>query len=375
MNSLPRIRLEKRMDTPRWLSVATPILSVLAALLVIAVIFGLLGVNPLVAYGRIFTGAFGSLYGLSETVTKAIPLMLAGVGLAVAFRARVYNIGAEGQLLVGAICATGVALFVPGIPDGLRLPAMFVVGALGGALWALVPAVLKARLRIDEVLTSLMTVYIASELVNYLVYGPWKGLYESGFPYSDKFPPAAQIPRIGITRIHYPTLILALLAAVLAYILVQRTRWGFEIRVTGDNPEAARYAGMDYLRTVMLVMALSGALAGMAGVGEVAGIHYRLRYPQGISPGYGFTAIIVAWLARLNPLGVILTALLIGGLLVGGDAIQLAMGLPSATVYLFNGMILLFVLGGDLFTRYRIRMEFPGRAAAAPVRLEREEVR
>lgn len=373
MNSL-RIRLEKRLDAPHWLNVAAPVLSVVAALLVIAVLFRIVGVNPLVAYGRIFTGAFGSLYGLSETVTKAIPLLLAGVGLAVAFRARVYNIGAEGQLLVGAICATWVALFVPGIPDPLRLPAMFVAGALGGALWALVPPLLKARLRIDEVLTSLMMVYIASELVNHLVYGPWKGPGEWGFPYTDKFPLSAQLPRLGTTRIHYPTLILGLLAAVLADIFIRRTRWGFEIRVTGENPQAAHYAGMNYLRTVVLVMAISGMLAGIAGVGEVAAIHYRLRYPQGISPGYGFTAIIVAWLARLSPVGVILTSFLIGGLLVGGDAIQIAMGLPSATVYVFNGVILLFVLAGDLFTRYRVRVEFPGRApAVSRVRPETEE--
>ncbi len=374
MNRLPRIRLEKRLDTPRWVNVAAPVLSVVAALLVIALLFLLVGVNPLVAYGRIFTGAFGSLYGLSETVTKAIPLMLAGVGLAVAFRARVYNIGAEGQLLVGAICATAVALFAPGVPDALRLPTMFVAGALGGALWALVPALLKARLGIDEVLTSLMMVYIASELVNHLVYGPWKGPTEWGFPYTDKFPLSAQLPRLGATRIHYPTLLLGLLAAVLADIFIRRTRWGFEIRVTGENPEAARYAGMNYLRTAVLVMAISGALAGIAGVGEVAGIHYRLRYPQGISPGYGFTAIIVAWLARLSLLGVILTSFLIGGLLVGGDAIQIALGLPSATVYVFNGVILLFVLAGDLFTRYRVRVDFPGRAMSVPVvRPETEE--
>ncbi len=372
MNGLLRIRLEKRLDTPRWLGVATPSLSVLAALAVIAGVFWLLGVNPFLAYYRIFTGAFGSLYGLSETVTKAIPLLLCGTGLAVTFRARIYNIGAEGQLLVGAICGTGVALFVPGIPDPLRLPAMFLAGALGGALWALVPAILKARLRIDEVLTSLMTVYIASELVNYLVYGPWKGLRESGFPYSDKFPLSAQLPRLGVTRIHYPTLILAIVAAVLAYLLVQRTRWGFEIRVTGENPQAARYAGMNYLRTVLMVLAISGALAGVAGVGEVAGIHYRLRYPSGISPGYGFTAIIVAWLARLNPLAVLLTGFLISGLLVGGDAIQLALNLPAATVNLFNGVILLFVLGGDLFTRYRVRVEFPGRAMRRSAQPERE---
>lgn len=366
------IRLEKRLDIPRWLIFVVPVVSVVAALLFIALLFRILGVNPLVAYQRIFTGAFGSLYGLSETLTKAIPLILCGVGLAVSFRARVYNIGAEGQLLMGAIAATWVALFVPGIPDPLRLPAMFVAGALAGALWALIPGLLKAKLRQDEVLTSLMLVYIASELVNHLVYGPWKGAQEWGFPYTDKFPPSAIIPRLGTTRIHYPTLILAVLAVVLAYIFIQRTRWGFEIRVTGENPEAARYAGMNYLRTVLLVIGISGALAGIAGVGEVAGIHGRLRYPQGISPGYGFTAIIVAWLARLNPLAVLLTGFLISGLLVGGDAIQLALNLPAATVHLFNGVILLFVLSGDLFTRYRVRVEFPGRAV--PVRAVRPSV-
>jgi ABC-type uncharacterized transport system permease subunit len=356
-----RIRFEKRLAVPRWLGFLTPILSLLLALTVIAVLFRALGVDPIVAYQRIFRGAFGSPYGLSETTVKAIPLMLAGVGLTIAFRARVYNIGAEGQLLVGAICATGLALALPDLPAWVLLPGMFLIGFLGGGLWALIPALLKARFRVDEVLSSLMMVYIASELVNYLVYGPWKGASEMGFPYTEKFSPSAQIPRLFRTRIHYPTLILGLVLAVLAYVLIHRTKCGFEIRVTGENPQAARYAGMNYLKTALLVMLLSGGLAGLAGVGEVAGIHYRLRYPQGVSPGYGFTAIIVAWLARLSPLAVIITAFLIGGLLVGGDAIQVALGLPVATIYLFNGVILLFVLGGDLFTRYQIRLEWRGK--------------
>jgi simple sugar transport system permease protein len=352
------LRIEKRLVVPRWLEFVTLALSVLLALLGIALLFCALGVNPVVAYQRIFRGAFGSLYGLSETVVKAIPLMLCGIGLAIAFRARVYNIGAEGQLLMGAICATGLALKCPNLPAWILLPGMFLLGFVGGALWALLPALLKVHFRVDEVLSSLMMVYIASELVNYLVYGPWKGAKEMGFPYTDKFSPSAQLPRLLHTRIHYPTLVLAVVLAVLVYLLIQRTKWGFEIRVTGENPEAARYAGMNYLRTALLVMLFSGGLAGLAGVGEVAGIHYRLRYPQGISPGYGFTAIIVAWLARLNPLAVIVTSLLLGGLLVGGDAIQVALGLPVATIYIFNGVILLFVLGGDLFTRYHIRLEW-----------------
>ncbi|MBC7232187.1 MAG: ABC transporter permease [Chloroflexi bacterium] len=358
MNNWPHFRLEKRLTVPPWLEFLTLAVSLLLALVAIAVLFRVLGVNPIVAYQRIFRGAFGSLYGLSETIVKAIPLMMCGIGLSLAFRARVYNIGAEGQLLVGAICATGLALSRPDWPSWALRPAMFLVGFIGGALWALIPALLKARFRVDETLSSLMMVYIASELVNYLVYGPWKGAKEMGFPYTDKFSPSAQLPRLLNTRIHYPTLILALVLAVLAYVLIQRTKWGFEIRVTGENPEAARYAGMNYFKTVLLVMLLSGGMAGLAGVGEVAGIHYRLRYPQGISPGYGFTAIIVTWLARLNPLLVIISALLLGGLLVGGDAIQVALGLPVATIYIFNGVILLFVLGSDLFTHYKIRLEW-----------------
>jgi len=357
MRRIVSIEIEKRLAPPRWLQILAPVLSLLLALSAIGIIFLLVGVDPFFAYSEIFQGAFGSVYGLSETVVKSIPLMLCGVGLTLAFRARFWNIGAEGQLLIGATCATALALAYPEWPKAVLLPAMFLVGFVGGALWGLIPAILKARWRVDETITSLMMVYIASNLVKYLVYGPWKGPEERGFPYTSKFSPSAQLPRLAWTRIHYPTLLLALALAVVVYVLIRYTKWGYQIRVTGENPAAARYAGMSYLKTVILVMILSGGLAGVAGVGEVAGIHYRLRYPEGISPGYGFTAIIVAWLARLNPLGAVVTSLLLGGLLVGGDAIQVSLGLPSATVYVFNGAILLFVLAGDLIARYRIRLK------------------
>ncbi|NIS81662.1 MAG: ABC transporter permease [Anaerolineales bacterium] len=359
MRGIPFLEVERRLTSPRWLQLVAPLLSFILALLAIALIFSALGVDPLFAYGKIFQGAFGSSYGLSETVVKSIPLMLAGVGLSLAFRARFWNIGAEGQLLIGATCATALALNFPDWPRFILLPAMFIAGFVGGALWGLVPALLKARWRVDEVITSLMMVYIASNLVNHLVYGPWKGPDERGFPITSKFELSAQLPRLSWTRIHYPTLILALVLAVAIYFLITRARWGYEIRVTGENPLAARYAGMSYLKTAILVMIISGGLAGLAGVGEVAGIHFRLRYPEGISPGYGFTAIIVAWLARLNPLASVLTSFLLGGLLVGGDAIQVSLNLPAATIFVFNGTILLFVLGGDLIARYRIR--FKGR--------------
>ena len=360
-----RIRLEKRVLVPGWLRVLTSAISILLALIAIAIAFLLFRVNPWLAYKKVFIGSFGSIYGLSESLVKAIPLLLCGVGLAIAFKAQFWNIGAEGQLLVGAIAATWVALFFPfKLPDWAMLPTMFAAGFIAGALWALIPAILKAKLRVDEVITSLMLVYVATEILNYLIYGPWKGAKEWGFPYSDKFPDAAIIPTLGNTRIHYPTLILGLVTAVLAYFLLMRTRWGYEVRVTGDNPRAATYAGIPYLRIALLVMIISGGLAGMAGVGEVAGIHGRLRYPQGISPGYGFTAIIVAWLAQLNPLVVILTSFLFGGLLVGGDALQVSMNLPVPTIQMFNGAILLFLVGGEVLLRYRIVIEREQKAAS-----------
>lgn len=357
MKGIPILEVEKRLTVPRWLQFVAPFISLILALFAIGIVFQALGIDPLFAYEEIFRGAFGSSYGLSETVVKSIPLMLTGIGLTLAFRARFWNIGAEGQLLIGATCATGLALAFPDWPKWLIVPLMFIIGFVGGALWGVIPALLKARWRVDEVITSLMLVYIASNLVNHLVYGPWKGPEEMGFPYTSKFSEAAQLPRLSWTRIHYPTLILGLVIAVVIYLLLTRTKWGYEIRVTGENPAAARYAGMSYLKTLILVMIISGGLAGLAGVGEVAGIHFRLRYPEGISPGYGFTAIIVAWLARLNPIGAVLTSLLLGGLLVGGDAIQISLGLPAATIFVFNGTILLFVLGGDLFARYRIRVK------------------
>jgi len=321
-----------------WLSILVIALGLLAIDLIS-------GIRPDIIFKSIVISAFGSIYGLSETLTKSIPLMLCGLGLSLAFRSSVWNIGAEGQLLMGAIGATWVALYImPNAPGPILIPVMFLVGAIFGGIWALIPAILKVKFNLNEIIVSLMMNYIAIELVNYLVYGPWKSPYEWGFPYSTKFPLSAQLPRISNTRIHYPTLIIAVILAVVFYIILNRSKFGYEIRVVGDNMEAARYAGLDISRVILLVLILSGGLAGLAGVGEVAGIHYRLRVASGISPGYGYTAVIVAWLGRLNPLLIIIVSFLFGGLLVGGDAIQVSLGLPGATINFINGLILTFLL-------------------------------
>ncbi|MBC7320021.1 ABC transporter permease [bacterium] len=320
-------------------------LSILVILLGIFAIYLVSGVRPDVMLRSIVTSAFGSIYGLSETLTKAIPLMLCGLGLSLSFRSSVWNIGAEGQLLMGAVGATWIVLYVmPNAPKLVLIPIMFLVGAICGGIWALIPAILKVKFNLNEIIVSLMLNYIAIEFVNYLVYGPWKSPYEWGFPYSTKFPTSAQLPRILDTRIHYPTLILALILAIIIYIILYKSKLGYEIRVIGDNIDAARYAGLDIHRIILLVFLLSGGLAGLAGVGEVAGIHHRLRVASGISSGYGYTAVIVAWLGCLDPLLIILVSFLFGGLLVGGDAIQVSLGLPGATINFINSLILIFVL-------------------------------
>lgn len=331
--------------------------SLLAGMLAISVVFVISGVNPLFALAKIFSGSFGSMYGFKETITKAIPLMLIGGGLAVAFKAKFWNIGAESQLLMGAIFGTWVGLnWGPDLPSGVVVPLMFLAGFIGGALWGAIPAFLKIRFSINEVISTLMLNYICAEFLTMLITGPWKSAKKFGFPYTDDLPESAMLSLIPGSRIHYATLIVALAALVALTVLLYKTRFGYEVRVIGENPDAARYAGIDFFRISLLIMIISGGMAGLAGVGEVAGIHHYLSYPASISSGYGFTGIIVAWLAKLNPLYVVFSGIFFAGILVGGDAIQISLGLPAATVQVFNGTLLIFLIMGDFFSRNRIRL-------------------
>ncbi len=340
------------------MEVLVPLVSVASALLIAGFFLALQGIPPLELYSKMLAGSFASYHGISYTIVKTIPLLLCGAGLVLAFKANIWNIGAEGQLLMGAVAATWVALYaMPSAPSYLVIPAMFAFGFIAGALWGLVPGYLKSKLAVNEIITTLMMNYIAIKLVEYLIYGPWRGEEEWGFPITDKFPEAAWLPRIPGTSVHIPTLILALLSAALVYLLLYKTKVGYEARVYGSNPEAARYAGISSEKVILLVMAISGGLAGLAGVGEVAGIHRRLRYPWSISCGYGFAAIIVAFLARLNPLAAIISAIFLGGLFVGGDAVQMAFGLPVGVVNMFNGLMLLCLVSGEFALKYRVRVK------------------
>jgi simple sugar transport system permease protein len=347
-----RLRVERVPAPSRGTTALVSVLSLLLALLTGGIVLALAGENPLRVYGAMLSGALGSWNGVAETLVKTTPLLLAGLGVAVAFRMQLWNIGAEGQIYWGAIFAVGVALFlIPGAPGRVMVPAMAVAGLLGGGLWGLIPGALRAWFGASEIITSLMLNYVAILFSEYLVHGPWRDPNAYGFPGTPQLPDAASLPHWGTTRVHLG-LLFGLIAAVVLWIMLRRTRFGYEIGVMGENPRAALYAGMPTKRTILLVMAVSGALAGLAGMSEVAGIGHQLQ--RNLSPGYGYTAIIVAWLARLHPFGAVLVAFLLAALTVGGDQLQMTLGLPSAIAPLLQGTILFFLLGGDLLTRYRL---------------------
>jgi len=320
-------RVERRLDCPAWLNWAIPVGAVATALLAGAVLLFFLGVSPLAAYTAMFRGALGDAWGLSETIVKAIPLTLAGLAVGLSF----------------------TMVFVDSAPVMFFL--MFVAAALAGGLWAGFAGFLKARWSVNEIITTLMMNYIAILLTEYFIYGPWRDPSSLGFPMTAPFPAAARLAVLGGTRVHVG-LILAIFLALLFRVLYRWTRWGFELRVIGNNANAARYAGMDYMKNVLLAMFVSGAVAGIAGMIEVAGLQGRIQ--PGFSAGYGYTAIIVAWLARLNPVGTVFVSFLLGALLVGGDTLQVVMRLPLASVQVLQGLILFCVLGGEFFRNYRI---------------------
>jgi ABC-type uncharacterized transport system permease subunit len=356
-------KITDRIDIHPRHSFLSLVFSLAAGLLVISCIFFTFGVNPIYALAKIFSGSFGSVYGLKETLTKAIPLILIGSGLAVAFRAKFWNIGAESQLLMGAIFGTWVGLnWGPHLSAPVIVPLMFFAGFVGGAIWGLIPAILKIKFSINEVISTLMLNYICNQIMILLIVGPWRGKTKYGFPYTDDLPASAILSLIPGSRIHYATLLIALATVIILGIAIYKTQFGYEVRVIGENPEAAKYSGIDFFRTTLIVMLISGGVAGLAGVGEVAGIHHYLSYPESISSGYGFTGIIVAWLAKLNPFFVILSAFFFAGILVGGDAIQISLGLPAATVQIFNGTLLVFLIMGDYFLKNQVTLQWRPKA-------------
>jgi ABC-type uncharacterized transport system permease subunit len=361
-----RIRIEPRLsEPPRWYPFLVSLGAIIVALAVGGVLISLAGGDPFRSYAHIAKASFGDLGVFSDTIVKATPLILVGLACSVAFRMRLWNIGAEGQFFLGAFGASAVVL-IPIYPQGtspwIVIPTMMVAGILMGALWGFIPGYLKARYNVNEIISTLMMNYIAVAWNNFFIFAVWS---EAGFQMSKVFPKSAWLPRLtdfsqsvpifrGLTT--HLGLLFGLAAALVVWFVIYRSRWGYEIRLIGDNPKAARYAGINITRNIVLVMMLSGGLAGLAGMSEISGVVHRLQ--GAISPGYGFTGIIVAWLAKLNPFAVVLVSVLFGALILAGREIQ-----PSGIPKMIQGIILVSLIASDFLLRYRIRITRTGKEA------------
>jgi len=352
------IKLEKRRQPSQVWAYATPLLAVLATMVFGGLLFVFLGENPFVAIKTIFWDPLFSefsFYYRPQLLVKAAPLVLIAIGLSLGFKAGIWNIGAEGQYILGAIFGAAVGLALYPLDSWIVFPLMVIAGALGGMLWALIPALLKVRFGTNEILVSLMLVYVAEQLLASMALGLLRNPEGYGFPGSrnlDEYPSATSwiLQDAGI---HWGT-IAALLAVVFAFVLLTRHMTGFQIRLTGDAPRAARYAGVKPGRLTIFTMGLSGLFSGLAGLFEVAGPAGQITID--FNSGYGFTAIIVAFLGRLNPIGILLAGFLLALTYIGGEIAQNQLGLPAAAIQVFQGMLLFFLLAFDVLTNYRIRL-------------------
>ncbi len=346
------IRLERRPEASQVMSYASPLIAILLMLIGGLLLFAFLGKNPLEGFKVFFINPVSDWYGVSELFLKATPLMLIAVGLAVGFRANVWNIGAEGQLIVGGIAASAVALYFQEAEGAHVLILMMLAGGIGGMLWAAIPAFLKTRFNTNEILVSLMLVYVAQLLVSWLVHGPMMDPDGFNFPQSRMFEDSALLPLLSEDSRLNLAFVFALGALLAGYIFMFRSFAGFQMQVAGYARDAARYAGFSAKRMIWIGLLSGGAMAGFAGMSEVAGPMGQLT--EHVSSNYGFAAIIVAFVARLNPVGIFFASLLMALLYLGGEQAQQYMNLPSSISNVFQGMLLMFLLGSDVLINYRV---------------------
>ncbi|WP_425073820.1 ABC transporter permease [Sagittula sp. S175] len=354
------IRLEKRPQPSRLWSTLSPVVAVLLTMAAGGLLFAALGANPFEAIRTLFWDPLFhpqfAAYSRPQLLVKAGPLILIAIGLSIGFRAGIWNIGAEGQYIMGAICGAGAGLAFYPSESPLIFPLMILAGALGGWAWGMIPALLKTKLGTNEILVSLMLVYVAENLLGSVSTGLLRNPEGMGFPGSRNFkqwPAAFNDEIIANTGAHWGV-IAAFIAVILAYVLLSRHILGYQVRLTGEAPRAARFSGVNPARMVLFCLGLSGALAGMAGLFEVTGPAGQISIDFG--SGYGFTAIIVAFLGRLNPIGILLAGLLMALTYIGGELAQLMLGLPAAAIQLFQGMLLFFLLAMDVLTNFRLRL-------------------
>jgi general nucleoside transport system permease protein len=355
-----RIKLEPRLkEPPRWYPVTVSLGAILIALILGGIVIAFAGGDPLRSYAHIARASFGNVGVLSDTLVKATPILMTALACSIAFRMKLWNIGAEGQFIMGAFGASAVVLapLLPAeTPGWIFIPVMMVAGMLAGALWGFIPGYLKSKFNVNEIISTLMLNYISISWVNFWIFGVWS---EGGFQMSPRFPRTAWLPRLldyaesfpilrGLTT--HAGLLLGIAAAFVLWLIIYRSRWGYEIRLIGDNPSAAKYAGINISRNTILVMMVSGALAGLGGMSEITGVVHRLQTSP-IAAGYGFTGIIVAWLSKLHPVVIIVVSVLFGALLLAGREIQ-----PSGVPKMIQGIILVSLIASDFLLRYRIRI-------------------
>jgi ABC-type uncharacterized transport system permease subunit len=362
-----RLQIEPRLsEPPRWYPAAVSLGAILLALIIGGIMIAFAGGDPFRSYIHIAEASFGSIGVLSDTIVKATPILLTSLACSIAFRMRLWNIGAEGQFIMGAFGASAIVL-TPILPENtpawIFIPAMILAGMVAGALWGLIPGLLKALLNVNEIISSLMMNYIAIALINFFVFAVWT---EGGFQMTHQFPKNAWLPRLldyansvpafrGLTT-HFG-FVLGVIAAVILWFIIYRSRCGYEIRLIGDNQRAAQYAGINITTNIILVMMVSGALAGLGGMSEVTGVVHRLQTSP-VAAGYGFTGIIVAWLAKLNPIIAILVSILFGALILAGREIQ-----PSGVPKMIQGVILVCLIASDYLLRYRVSIVRTGKEA------------
>jgi simple sugar transport system permease protein len=344
--------IEARSQPSTFVNILIPIIAVFLTLITGAIIFFIMGFDPLFALYTFFVSPISNSYGISELLLKASPLALIAIGLAFCFKNNLYNIGAEGQLTMGAIFGGGIGIYFHEVNGFWLLPLMIIGGAIGGALWGMIPALLKIRFNTNEILTSLMLVYIALLILDYLVVGPWKDPDGYSFPKTRFFNESGRMPLLfeGL-RVHLG-LVITLFLIFISWFVFSKTMFGFQLKVSGFSPIAARYAGFNQNTLIYSAFAICGACAGIAGLAEVSG-PIGLLY-RDISPNYGFTAIIVAFLGRLHPLGIILASLVIALTYLGAEDAQLFMQIPAAVGFVFQGLVLFYLLGAELLVNYKI---------------------
>ncbi len=341
----------------RTVDALIPLLAVPLALLIGAGLLLIFKVDPIQAYLSLLQGAFGDVSGITQTLVKATPLLLVGLGVAIAFRGGVINIGGEGQVVIGALAATALSIGFPTFPRWLLLPLTILAGTLAGAVWGGIPGVLKARMGVNEILSTVMMNAIALQLANYLLRGPMidPAEIEAGtrIAQSALLPKAVWLTKLVPRTLLHSGAIIAVVFAVIVYIFLWRTNIGYRIRAVGLNPNASRYAGIPVKLYQALALVLGGAFAGMAGSIEVIGVQHRMM--EGLSSGYGFAGIVAALFGKLHPLGAIPASILFGGLMVGGNKMQRAMQVPSALIDTLLGLIVIFVVSAEIWGRYRAR--------------------